>query len=125
MVGRGREGVVDEIELQAESFGLVTDLLYTLSVIEVQSKHLATLEEGLDATWPAPLGAFIEHERTPGLPSGDETSEGFRIYLLDLRSEPGANNADFGPGVTELIHLVLVLELGGGLMVPLFVVEGD
>ena len=62
--------MVDEIELKAEGLGLLSDVFYTLSVVKVQGKHLATFKEGFDAPWTFPLGAFLEDEGGPGLATG-------------------------------------------------------
>jgi hypothetical protein len=123
MVGCAGEGVVNDVKLQTQSFAMRHNILHAVSVIEVECEHLATLEESLDTSWSLPLGALIEHERAPGLATSDRPCQRLGSHAVDLGAETGSNDPDFGPGVTKLIHLVLVLEFDGGFVVPLLVVE--
>ena len=115
--------MVDEIELKAEGIGLILDLFYTLSVVKVQGKHLATFKEGFDAPWTFPLGAFLEDEGGPGLATGYKAGQGLWSYLLNIGTKAGANDPHFGTWVAEFVYLVAVLELRGRFMVPLLKVE--
>jgi hypothetical protein len=104
--------VVDEVELEAKRFGLLSDVLYALSVVKVKRKYLATLKKRLDAPWPLPLRAFLEDKGRPGLPTRDKSGQGFRGYLLNIGTQPGADDPDFGTWIAKLIDLITVLEFG-------------